>query len=364
MRRLLTFTLAVAAAATAWAANMTGWTDLTGGFHEFDAKHYGLHLTDEKGYGESYYLAAWSAEGDGLVAMLSVTNYHPFKNHLQSVDLNWIDRSGTPILTHAEYEAKDLQPDTGDGTIGMGPNRVRFERSGGQMRFDTGDLKAEVRYRNVVPPAISGDGSLKFDGGKTHWTYLVQAPCAVVEARVRTKDGQERVFNGMGYVDHGWATEKVPDFSTEWHRIQMCDSASGVGLSIFQIVPEKKYGHGPLHQIHVMDGDTLVAINASGTLTPENRQKNKKSGYMVPQSYTFVAAGEGYDLKGRIDNLSPKADVDVLGALSWLTRSVVKTFYAKPWQHWASGTMTVEGTLRGRPVKVSAPTLVSAQYYD
>lgn len=364
MRRTLITATTVLVAAAAWAASMTGWTDLVDGFHDFDAKHYGLHLTDEKGYGESYYLAAWSPEGDGLVAMLSVTNYHPFKNHLQSVDLNWIDRSGTPILAHAEYEAKDLQADAGDGAIGMGPNRVRFERAGGQMRFDTGDLKAEVRYRNVVPPAISGDGSLKFEDGKTHWTYLVQAPCAVVEARVQVKDGRIREFRGAGYVDHGWATEKVPDFSTEWHRIQMCDPASGVGLSIFQIVPEKKFGRGPLHQIHVMDGETLVAINATGTLTPENRQKNKKSGYMVPQSYSFAASGPGYDLKGRIDSLSPKADVDVLGALSWLTRSVVKTFYAKPWQHWSSGSMTVEGTLRGREVKFTAPTLVSAQYYD
>lgn len=352
-------------AVPALATDMTAWTDQWSGFHEIDERDFGLHLSDDKGYGESYYVVAWSEDGEALVGMLSVTNYHPFKNHLQSVDLNWISRDGQSIVVHEEYGAGDLRPDAGDGAVGMGPNRVQYTREGGRMLMTTPKLSADVRFRNLVPPAIHGDGSLRFDGGKSHWTYMVQAPCAEVRAEVKVGN-EVRRLQGMGYADHGWATMRVPDFSSEWHRIQVCDAASGLGLSIFQKVPDRRMARSePLHTVHVMkDGKLLGLAAESASLRPLDRVKHPRSGYMVPTAYELTVTGPNFDLQVRFDEFESKADVDVLGTLNRLTRAVIKTFYAKPWQHWYGTRVHITGTIDGEPVDVRTVGVASAQYYD
>jgi hypothetical protein len=360
---MLAMMLCVGLTATVRAASMSRWTDQFTGFHNAKPEDFRLHKDDHGGYGESFFLQAYNGQGEVLIVLLSVTNYHPFKSYMQSVDLQWVPADGTVTNVHDEVAQKHLVEWLPTGGVAMGKHRAHYTKDGGRLVVDTEEVKAEIQFTNIVPPVRQGDGALKFEGGKTHWTLFVQAPFAKVQAKILIH-GQETIFQGLGYADHGWATEKVPDFSKEWHRLRYYDPTHKLGLSFFQILPEEKYGTEPLTQVIVSKDDRVLGIFARAKFTPQARRIDSKSKYPVPSSYAFEIEGNGVKLAGEIGSLERKIDIDVLGSLSWMTRKVLKTFYSNPWQHVSLGTLKVRGEIHGQPISSNGSSMVSAEFYN
>lgn len=338
------------------------WPELQeGSFPKASAEDFRLHLSEERGYGESYFLQAFNPQGEVLIAVLSATNYNPLEKFGQSVDLYYAPSDGPGIIEHDERKGKELKEHP-NGWIEMGPHRVLFTPEGGKMILQGKRLKAEIEFKNFDAPTRHGKGLLPFPG-RRYWALFLQAPWTEVRARLNGEVKKE--FVGYGYVDHGYATEMVPDFSQEWHRIRAYDPKGKWGLSIFEIIPDKKYkDQTPFYTVAILKEQKLKVLTSRCQLVHLNSVEDGESGYKIPSAYRFTIETEGAKLSGEILGLKRKLDVDVLASLNWFTRTVVKTFFANPWQYLSLGKVRVQGEIFGEPVDAELDALVSAEFYD
>lgn len=340
----------------------TPWPELKeGGFPPFTSADFLLHLSDERGYGESYFLQSFSPQGEILIVVLSVTNYNPLEKYAQSVDFYFAPLTGPAIIQHEEFKGKELKI-LEDGWVGMGPHRVRFTPEGGKIHLKGERLKSEIEFTNYDRPTRHGNGTLPFPKGR-YWSLFLQAPWTVVRARL---EGEiQREFEGYGYVDHGFATEMVPDFSQEWHRIRAYEPNQRWGISIFEIIPDKKYkNQTPFYTVAILKERKLKLLTSQCTLTHHNLETDRISGYKIPQGYRFEIKAEGVYLVGEIYDLKRRLTVDILASLNWFTRTVVKTFFANPWQYLSLGKTRISGEILGEQVDTLLDTMVSAEFYD
>jgi len=338
------------------------WPELKEGeFPRPTSSDFRLHLSEERGYGESFFLQAFNGEGEVLIAVLSATNYNPLEKFGQSVDLYYAPPDGPGIIEHDERKGKELREHP-DGWVEMGPHRVRFTAEGGRMIIRGKRLRAEIEFQNFDTPTRHGKGVLPFSG-KRYWALFLQAPWTEVRARL---DGEvKKEFVGYGYVDHGYATEMVPDFSQEWHRIRAYDPRGVWGLSIFQIIPDKKYKERtPFYTVAILKERKLKVLTSRCILEPLQPVEDERSGYRIPSRYRFAIETDSATLRGEVLDLRRKIEVDVLASLNWFTRTVVKTFFANPWQYLSLGKVKVSGAVLGEPVDAELDALVSAEYYD
>lgn len=337
------------------------WGEFREGFPPYTPQDFKLHLSEERGYGESYFLQAFNPKGEVLIAVLSATNYNPLEKYGQSVDLYYAPANGEGIVQHEEFSGKELKEGK-DGWVQMGPNAVRFTPEGGEMRIEGKRIQAVIRFENYDRPTRHGSGTLPFPKNR-YWSLFLQAPWTVVRATLKGEVNQE--FQGYGYVDHGYATEMVPDFSQEWHRIRAYEPNGRWGISIFEIVPDRKYrDQTPFYTVAILKERKLKLLTSRCTLSYVDPVTDKASGYRIPRGYRFEIHTEGVDLVGEVRDLRPRIAVDVLASLNWFTRTIVKTFFANPWQYLSLGQTRLKGTILGEPVDTVLDTMASAEFYD
>lgn len=290
----------------------------------------GWHPSDEGGYGESWCLQAQNEAGDLVYVFMSISNYHPLQKHGGTVDLFYYPASGEKFESHAEYKAEETKLATSGVSAEIGGAKLVGSDRRYRYTAKVGDVGMDLTLTGLTPDLRFGGGDIRFgDKGERMWTLTVLAPRATVEGTINV-GGKSLPFKGVGYLDHGWCTEKIFEFSKRWYVVRA--QAGDMSVNIIDMGFKPGYAPTGTRAIYIAKGGKIVASSANVTLTPAGAVPHPRSGFSLPQSYAIAYDEGGVKLSGTVTMTRLAEGLNVLDRLSPLVRAVIKTFVTDPWQ--------------------------------
>ncbi len=324
------------------------------------ASEYGLHPYDDSSYGESWFFVAYDRSGNSVWALVSISNYHPFKKFAGSVDLSFYDSSGKTYSAHGEYDREHSKAELNRLDVAIGSSRIYGRYPTYFFRLKEGDIEFDLKFEARLPSAMTGGSRLYFDNRKRFWADAVLAPYAAVSGTV-TVGGARRSFDGYGYADHGYATIKVPSFSRRWHIMRAFDGHNTINyMSI-----DTKDRYEPRSVGHILFGrDGKIYCNSPNfTLTPVRYATEPRSGFKYAAEYRLHYRGPHVELDGTVKVDRIVEAVDVFRILSAPVRAVAKTFYSNAWQFRYMGSVDIEVKQGGQTFRFRAPCVGEEHFY-
>jgi len=324
------------------------------------ASEFGLHPCNDSSYGESWFFAAYDEQGNSAWALVSISNYHPFKKFAGSVDLAFYEAGGKTHSAHGEYERDRSRAEQNKLDVAIGRNRIYGKYPTYFYKLREGNVEFDLKFEAKLPCGMTGGSKLYFDERKRFWADAVLAPYADVSGTI-TIGGKPRRFKGRGYADHGYATIKVPSFSKRWHIMRAFDGQNTINyLNI-----ETKSKYQPQRVGHILYGrDGRIYCNSPDfTLTPTRTATEPQSGFEYPVEYELRYKGPHVEIEGKVKVTRVLEALDIFRILSAPVRAVAKTFYSNAWQLRYAGEVDLEITQGKQTFRFRAPCVGEEHFY-
>lgn len=345
---------------------ITYFTSATDGFSELEQSSYEYTPTNADGYGESFYLNAFDTHGNVVTALISMTNYHPFNKGMGSFDINWVENGKTRTI-HQEFDRDEIKKDPTKGTLFGKSSYISVSADSTEIYYlgeDTnGDaVEIQIKMEHVEAGAQSGDSNLYLGKDKdSYWGLKMIAPRGKVVARLKTDANISNTLNLTGYLDHGNASAKVPDFSDHWYRLLFF--SKNWTIDLHEITTKFNYGPQKPQMLYVAKNNKAIGMFADWDYSGEGFTDHEDSPYDPPTSWQLNFERDGLKISGSVKVSKEVLAIDVLGSVSWVVRMMVKAFYSNAWQHYFL--VDVELTIEHDGVieHVSGMGMATAEYY-
>lgn len=284
-----------------------------------------IHISNDSGYGETWYYLIETDSGWVMFAYLSISNAGLSKN-ASSVDITLYSPAGQKFAKHLEYDADVLSYSGTDVKVGNNAIWGSGKQYGIVLSDEGLDIKLTVNNRTARGLKI-GDGRVGYDDGK--WTVYNYTSIGGDSKGVAKIDGQTVGLTGRSYLTHTWGNVMPTQVADSWYHFAAFDFDCAVALS----QPNLKSGLGAeaIKMLLITCNDRVVAATSNYQLTIESTKQDPASGYAVPEKMSIVAVGENYKLTGTMTWQSQMQAEDILQRFSWLLRQAIKAFYANPW---------------------------------
>jgi hypothetical protein len=293
----------------------------------FDSASKGWHREYERNnnYAETWFFMVQTKQGGVLFVTLSVSNLG-MRTFDGACDVRFYAASGDRYDAYAQYRRKDISGARDHLDLTIGPNHLVSTGRTYHLKINEEKLQIDMTLKNVLPEFQFGNGRVFFYRDRSaDWNIRLNAPRAVTTGTLTVAD-KTLPLDGDGYHDHVWSTIKLPTFAEKWYTLRLYDER-------FSII---------LHQIHLTDkfgGGKICAgiIGDKDKLTPTRRflyqplkwRKEETSGLHIPEELSVFIETNEYTIKGTVKEARFLDSIDVLGRLSWSTRTIIKTFYTK-----------------------------------
>ena len=345
---------------------MSYFPSLTSGFGNLDRSAYDYQVSKAEGYGESFNLKAYAADGSVVRALISISNYNPFNKGMGAIDLHWV--AGDQVyVVHQEFDADEIQFGTPKGTQFGRSSTLNVTAEGAEIYYQGKDTEGQkVELSLTLKPteagAQAGDSNLYFGNDPSdYWGLKLLAPRGEVTAVLKTADGVSHTLHLTGYLDHGRATIKVPDFTDHWYRLHFFTEKWT--LDLLEITPERKYGQRQPQLLYLAKNHQPLGLFAEWTYPEDGFSKHKQSRYELPTGWTLNLDRDDLKINGTVKVQREVMAVDVLGSVSWALRMILKTFVANPWQHYLLVDVDLTIEHEGITERVQGLGLATAEYY-
>jgi len=320
---------------------------------------YGLHPSTSSSYGESWFIVAYDNQRNSVWALVSVSNYHPFKKMAGTVDICYYEGEKS-YCGHGEYDKDSTSAEQNKLNVAVGNCRIYGKYPTFFYKLKEGNVEMDLKFEAKLPSSMTGGSKVFFNNRKQFWADGVLAPYADVSGTV-TVDGKSRNFTGFGYADHGYATIKVPTFSKRWHILRAFDGHNAINY--IQIVTKDDFQ--PREVGHLLYGrDGKIFCNAPDfALLPVKTAIEPKTGLTYATEYELSYKGPNVQISGKIKVFRIIEAIDVFRILSAPVRMVVKTLYSNAYQFRYVGEVDMEIKDGDQVYKFNAPCVGEQHFY-
>jgi hypothetical protein len=344
---------------------ITYFPSATDGFSDLDHSSYTYNPSKAAGYGESFYLNSFDTHGNVVTALISITNYNPFNKGMGSFDINWVENNKTRTV-HQEFDQDEIKKDSIKGMQFGKHSYIKVGTDNTSIYYrgkDTNGTKVEIQIdiTHTEPGVQSGDSNLYLGDDKdSYWGLKMIAPRGQVTAQL-TSSASTSTLTLNGYLDHGNASAKVPDFSDHWYRLIFF--SENWSIALHEITPKFKYGPRKPQMLYVAKNNKAIGIFADWDYIDDGFKAHKDSPYAPPNSWEINFERDDIKISGTVKVSKEVLAIDVLSTVSWAVRMLVKAFYSNAWQHYFL--VDVDLTIEQNGVKehVSGVGMATAEYY-
>ena len=312
------------------------------------ATEYGYHPSDDSSWGESWSMQAANAAGDYVYVLMSVSNYHPFHQHAGTVDIFYCKASGEKHKSHGEFLSDKVRADPAKVQVDIGGHTFSGAHPTYSLHVRFPDLAADLTFRVPTPDLRLGQDFLRFGArGERLWNLTILGPRAQVAGAIAV-NGRTIPFSGLGYMDHGWSTEKLYKFSRTWYVLRLVQD--DFSLNAVQMNFRDGYDPRTTQAIYITEGDRVIANSGALRLVPSGGKREERSGVLLPESYAVSYESGGTKVAGMLKMTRLVEGLNVLDQLSPVLRKVISALVVDPWQFRFAGeadlTVTRDGTTR------------------
>ncbi|MFT7186392.1 MAG: hypothetical protein ACI84K_001790 [Pseudohongiellaceae bacterium] len=351
--------------ATQASQKITYFPTTTESLSELDQSSYEYTPSKAGGYGEGFYLNAFDAQGNVVTALISMTNYNPFNKGMGSFDINWVE-NGKVRTVHQEFDQDEIKKDPIKGVQFGKHSYINVSADNTAIYYlgkDTNGAPIEIKINmtHTESGAQSGDSNLYLEGDKkSYWGLKMIAPRGQVVAQLKSDDTLSNL-NLTGYLDHGNATAKVPDFSDHWYRLIFFSEKWT--LALHEITPKFNFGPRKPQMLYISKENKAIGMFADWDYVDDGFKAHKDSPYDPPNSWELNLEHNDIKISGTVKVSKEVLAIDVLASVSWAVRMLVKAFYSNAWQHYFL--VDVELTIEHDGVieHVSGVGMATAEYY-
>jgi len=345
---------------------ITYFTSATEDFSDLDHSSFEYTPSKAGGYGESFYLNSFDTNGNVVTALISITNYNPFNKGMGAFDINWIE-NGKVRTVHQEFDRNEIKKDSAKGMKFGKHSYIKVSSDSNEIYYkgeDTDGDSVEIQIIMVHSEAgaQSGDSNLYLgDQKNNYWGLKMIAPRGKVTAQLKTSEGTNSTLKLNGYLDHGNANAKVPDFSDHWYRLIFF--SENWTIDLHEITPKFKYGPKKPQMLYVAKNNKALGMFSDWDYVGEDFKAHEDSPYDQPTNWQLNLERDDIKISGTIKVVKEVLAIDVLGSVSWAVRMMVKAFYSNAWQHYFL--VDVELTIEhdGVTEHVKGIGMATAEYY-
>jgi len=338
----------------------------TENFSDLDQSSYEYTPTKADGYGESFYLNSFDAHGNVVTALISITNYNPFNKGMGSFDINWVENDKVRTV-HQEFDRDEIKKDPTKGTKFGKYSHIKVSTDSTEIYYRGKDTDGEavdirINMKHAEAGAQSGDSNLYLGDDKDKfWGLKMVVPRGQVVAQFKSDEGRIRTLNLDGYLDHGNANAKVPDFSDHWYRLLFF--SDNWTIDLHEITTKFGYGSQKPQMLYVAKNNKAIGMFADWDYVDEGFKAHEDSPYEPPTSWKLNLERDDIKISGTVKVSKEVFAVDVLGSVSWAVRMMVKAFYSNAWQHYMLVDVDLTIEHEGVTEYVKGTGMATAEYY-
>jgi hypothetical protein len=296
---------------------------------DFDSASKGWHREYEtnNSYAETWFFMVQTKQGGVLFVTLSVTNLG-IRTFDGACDVRFYAASGGRYDAYAQYRRKDISGARDHLDLTIGPNHLVSTGRTYHLKINEKKMQLDMTLKNVLPEVQFGNGRVLFYRNRSaDWNIRFNAPRAVTTGTL-TVAGKTLPLDGDGYHDHVWSTIKLPTFAEKWYTLRLYGERFSIILH--QIHLTDKFGGGKICAGIIGDKDKLIPIRRF-LYQPLRWRKEETSGLQIPEALALFIKTDEYTIEGTIKEARFLDSIDVLERLSWSTRTIIKTFYTRPY---------------------------------
>jgi hypothetical protein len=262
-----------------------------------------------------------------LFANISITNLG-LRIFDSSFDVRFYTRDGNVFKHFRNYRRQDISA-TGDGLdLTIGNSHLKGGENAYYLSIDEPLFQMDLTLTKTLPGFQFGNGRIDFYKDRSaEWNLSLDVPLADTSGTL-TAEGKMFNLAGNGYHDHTWANIKLPTFMEKWYSLRFFQGRYSIVL--LQIYLTKKFGGGVLCAGLIGDGENLIPTR-SFLYKPLKWRKESTSGLAIPTELQLCIKTDDYSVTGIIKESRFLDSIDVLGKLTWPVRTLIKSFYTKPY---------------------------------
>mgnify|MGYP000538829854 CR=1 FL=1 len=334
-------------------------------YSPLDASSYQYSASESTGYGESFYFNSYDDHGNVITALISITNYNPFNKGMGSFDINWIENNKVRTV-HEEFDANEIHQNTKNGTQFGKYSYINVQELSSEIYYrgqDTkgNDVEIRIDIQNTENGIQSGDSYLYLNNKKEDfWGLKMIAPQAEVTASLKSKENT-KTLTLRGYLDHGNATAKVPDFSDHWYRLIYLSEDWTINLH--EITPEMRYGKRKPQMLYLAKNHQPIGMYADWEYQDAGFEDHEDSPHDPPTQWTLKLERKNIKVSGTVKRRNEVLAIDMLSSVNWFTRVLVKALYSNAWQHYFLVDVDLIIEYKGSQEQVKGVGIATAEYY-
>lgn len=292
----------------------------------------GHHMSPHDDYGESWFFCGITDKGGVLFGLASCSNYG-IRKYQTSMDIWYYSPQSGKFHGHGEYGAGDIHAKKGGFRVKIGRNILSGDPPGYQFLIKEGDIELDMSLVSSHSPAMLGGSKLGFHNGKFSaprlWSVATLCSAGRMTGKLKIK-GSPVEINGYGYLDHGYSTIKVPDFSRDWYVLTA--SHEEYGLKLIDIRFREGFKPPSIQLCLITEEGKIIANDTYLSMKEGEFVLDEHSGIKAPTVWRVSRDYNNVKLNGLMKRGRFLESIDVLGQVSWFIRKMVQTFYSKPWQ--------------------------------
>jgi hypothetical protein len=325
------------------------------------APDYGYHPDNDGSWGESWYLQGSNADGDFVVALISVSNYNPFHKFTGTADLFYYPATGEKFKAHQEFKSEEVKADTKRVMAQMGIVSFSGDYPAYRLTAKIQDIDFDLTFAAETKDLKLGQDKILFGDKKDrYWNLTVLAPRAAVNGNIICK-GKKIPFSGKAYLEHGWSTQKIYKFSSKWYILRILQD--DFSMNTIQMVFKDGFDPGKTQAICMTLGDKIIANSGALELIPSEGSADPKSKVVLPDSYKIHYALGDTRLDGTIKMTRKIEGLNILDQLSPLVRGLIKGIETDPWQFRFEGQADLTLEHSGKVRKIGGQTFGEVYSY-
>jgi hypothetical protein len=296
------------------------------------------HLKNGESYSEQWTFSASMKDGASVGVDFFITNLG-MGDHKGGFKAEYKEADGKKTSCKYEYTDDGWSSDKDGFHMKFGPNEIQGTLLGSQISVRCEKLGLDLKLENQGPPFQPGGGTIQF-GNEGAYSMVFHSPRAAVTGILK-QDGQEKILQGIGYLEHSSYDIAPYKQVRRWFRFKVFNENVNILMAEFET--PSGYGNARQGWVVVYGPQGRILATARARFEYESFIKDTKSeeGYSIPRKVSVAAVDGTTTLVGSFVMKGIREIKDPLADLDFFRKSIVQQF-SKPKEYYIQCSFTFD----------------------
>ncbi len=285
------------------------------------------HPMDDFFFAEAWFFMGIFTNGYSFNGTVIVTNT-ALRKFTPAVEFSIFTPEGRRINRKEEFSPRELEASEKEFFIKVDKNSIYGDENMISLKFENRGAGLDLKLERQSPGFKPGSGRV-FIGSerKKFWNYVIPYPSARVRGTIEI-DGKKIEVEGRGFHDHSLQNIPNTSYSTNWLSTHIF--ADNYTINALEFSSSEKYNGKRICMIMLSGKGKTVFSSDSYNINYLEHSEPDEFKNVYPTAVLITASDEDIELRIKIKTGKSLEKIDILGSLNPVTRSIIKTFIAKP----------------------------------